>query len=69
MRGERISHDQMHLPSKYVFIFNLAFLMKIFFVKMLRLVRVKTFVQRTTNEYDDTGRESEHAYTKEGIFI
>ena len=36
---------------------------------IFRLVRVKTFVQRTTTEYDDNGRELEHAGTKEGILI
>ena len=36
---------------------------------IFRLVRVKTFVQRTTTEYDDNGRELEHGGTKEGILI
>ena len=66
--GEPISQDTPHVPSKYVFHFRGTQLRHQLSV-IFRLVRVKTFVQRTTAEYDDTGRGLEHVGTKEGILI
>ena len=63
INGEPISQDTPHVPSKYVFILRHQL------SDVFRLVRVKTFVQRTTTEYDDNGRELEHAGTKVGILI
>ena len=60
---------RMFRQSMFLILVTLHLKHQLYRYDIFRLVRVKTFVQRTTTEYDDNGRELEHAGTKEGILI